>query len=166
MRDGIVVQISRIVRSMAALKRITSLTRALATMTSASRSCLQRASRKTYFTYVNEPSMPIPGKEPCWLKTADEAIEQAELDSGKTYPAKCFFSLFLFSKKKRCSNYDPSLPPHRLTTLQPRSTNKSISPPGLPRSFPSLSFSFSLICKATPIKRGNYYVSFQHRRLI
>lgn len=67
---------------MAALKRITGLTRALATMTSASRPCIQHAARKTFFTYVNEPSMPIPGKEPCWLKTADEAIEQAELDSG------------------------------------------------------------------------------------
>jgi len=67
---------------MAALKRITSLTRALAAMTSASRPCLQHATRKTFFTYVNEPSMPIPGKEPCWVKTADEAIEQAELDSG------------------------------------------------------------------------------------
>ncbi|XP_032675267.1 4-hydroxybutyrate coenzyme A transferase-like isoform X1 [Odontomachus brunneus] len=68
---------------MAALKRITSLTRALATMTSASRPCIQHATRKTYFTYVNEPSMPIPDKGPCWLKTADEAIEQAELDSDQ-----------------------------------------------------------------------------------
>ncbi|KYN17954.1 hypothetical protein ALC57_09735 [Trachymyrmex cornetzi] len=67
---------------MAGFKRITSLTRALATMTFASRPCLQHATRKTFFTYVNEPSMPIPDKEPCWLKTADEAIEQAELDSG------------------------------------------------------------------------------------
>lgn len=72
-------------RSMAALKHITSLTRALATMTSASRSCIQHATRKTYFTYVNEPSMPIPDKEPCWLKTADEAIEQAELDSSNRW---------------------------------------------------------------------------------
>ncbi|XP_011871694.1 PREDICTED: uncharacterized protein LOC105564140 isoform X1 [Vollenhovia emeryi] len=68
---------------MAALKRITSLTRALATMTSASRPCIQRATRKTFFTYVNEPSMPIPSKEPCWVKTADEAIEQAQLDSDQ-----------------------------------------------------------------------------------
>ncbi|KAL6445892.1 hypothetical protein ACFW04_000939 [Cataglyphis niger] len=68
---------------MAALKRITSLSRALATATSASRPCFQLASRKTFFTYVNEPSMPIPGKTPCWLKTADEAIEQAELDSDQ-----------------------------------------------------------------------------------
>ncbi|XP_014485090.1 PREDICTED: 4-hydroxybutyrate coenzyme A transferase-like [Dinoponera quadriceps] len=68
---------------MAALKHITSLSRALATMTSASRPCLQHAARKTYFTYVNEPSMPIPGKDTCWLKTADEAIEQAELDSDQ-----------------------------------------------------------------------------------
>ncbi|EFN64764.1 4-hydroxybutyrate coenzyme A transferase [Camponotus floridanus] len=68
---------------MAALKRITSLTRALATATSTSRPCFHRAAKKTYFTYVNEPSMPIPGKQPCWLKTADEAIEQAELDSDQ-----------------------------------------------------------------------------------
>ncbi|XP_020283620.1 uncharacterized protein LOC109854685 [Pseudomyrmex gracilis] len=70
---------------MAALKRITGLThRALATMTTSSRSWLQdRTTRKTYFTYVNEPSMPIPGKEPCWLKTADEAIEKSELDSDQ-----------------------------------------------------------------------------------
>ncbi|KAG7200876.1 hypothetical protein KM043_003239 [Ampulex compressa] len=68
---------------MAALKRITSLSRALATMTSTSRLCSLQNSRKTYFTYVNEPSMPIIGKEPCWLKTADEAIEQAELDSDQ-----------------------------------------------------------------------------------
>lgn len=70
---------------MAALKRITSLTRALATATSASRPCFHRAAKKTYYTYVNEPSMPIPGKKPCWLKTADEAIEQAELDSGNRW---------------------------------------------------------------------------------
>jgi len=67
---------------MASFKHLTSLTKALATMTFPSRPCLQHATRKTFFTYVNEPSMPIPNKEPCWLKTADEAIEQAELDSG------------------------------------------------------------------------------------
>lgn len=69
---------------MAALKRIITLSKALTTMTAASRPCTLHASKKTYFTYVNEPSMPIPGKQPCWLKTADEAIEQAELDSDQT----------------------------------------------------------------------------------
>ncbi|KAL2730851.1 4-hydroxybutyrate coenzyme A transferase-like [Vespula squamosa] len=69
---------------MAAFKRITSLTKALASMTTSTTriSCLP-AIKKNYFTYVNEPSMPIPGKEPCWLKTADEAIEQASLDSDQ-----------------------------------------------------------------------------------
>ncbi|XP_076630591.1 succinyl-CoA:acetate/propanoyl-CoA:succinate CoA transferase [Colletes latitarsis] len=67
---------------MAALKRIVNLSRTLKTMTATSRPCIQ-ASKKTYFTYVNEPSMPIPDKEPCWLKTVDEAIEQAELDSDQ-----------------------------------------------------------------------------------
>lgn len=71
---------------MAAFKRITGLTKALASMTTSTTriSCLP-AIKKNYFTYVNEPSMPIPGKEPCWLKTADEAIEQACLDSGNDY---------------------------------------------------------------------------------
>ncbi|XP_054015505.1 4-hydroxybutyrate coenzyme A transferase-like isoform X1 [Hylaeus anthracinus] len=68
---------------MAALKGIINLSRTLKTMTSTSRPCCFQMSKKTYFTYVNEPSMPIPGKEPCWLKTADEAIEQAELDSDQ-----------------------------------------------------------------------------------
>lgn len=63
---------------MAALKRMTALTRAL----TASRMIRVHAP-KTYYTYVNEPSMPIPGKEPCWVKTAEEAIENAGLTSGK-----------------------------------------------------------------------------------
>ncbi|XP_014604419.1 PREDICTED: 4-hydroxybutyrate coenzyme A transferase-like [Polistes canadensis] len=69
---------------MAAIKRLTGLTKALTSMTTSTTriSCLP-AIKKNYFTYVNEPSMPIPGKEPCWLKTADEAIEQANLDSDQ-----------------------------------------------------------------------------------
>lgn len=69
---------------MAALKRIINLSKNLKTMTATSRPACFQMSRKTYFTYVNEPSMPIPDKQPCWLKTADEAIEQAELDSGNS----------------------------------------------------------------------------------
>ncbi|XP_029045910.2 4-hydroxybutyrate coenzyme A transferase-like [Osmia bicornis bicornis] len=66
---------------MAALKRIIDLSKSLKTVATTSRpGCLQ-SSKKTYFTYVDEPSMPIPDKQPCWLKTADEAIEKAELDS-------------------------------------------------------------------------------------
>lgn len=67
---------------MAALKRIINLSKSLKTVATASRPCCLRSSKKTYFTYVDEPSMPIPDKSPCWLKTADEAIEKAELDSG------------------------------------------------------------------------------------
>ncbi|KZC05952.1 PREDICTED: 4-hydroxybutyrate coenzyme A transferase-like [Dufourea novaeangliae] len=68
---------------MATLKRIITLSKTLNTLTATSRSCSFQASKKSYFTYVKEPSMPIPGKQPCWLKTADEAIEQAELDSDQ-----------------------------------------------------------------------------------
>ena len=68
---------------MAALKRIINLSRNLKMITVPSRHYSIRTPKKSYFTYVNEPSMPIPGKEPCWLKTADEAIEQAELDSDQ-----------------------------------------------------------------------------------
>lgn len=69
---------------MATLKRITTLTKTLNMLTASSRTSSSVASKKSYFTYVNEPSMPIPGHEPCWLKTADEAIEQAELDSDQS----------------------------------------------------------------------------------
>ncbi|XP_076651330.1 succinyl-CoA:acetate/propanoyl-CoA:succinate CoA transferase [Halictus rubicundus] len=69
---------------MATLKRITTLTKALNTLMASSRTSSFQASKKSYFTYVNEPSMPITDKQPCWLKTADEAIEQAELDSDQS----------------------------------------------------------------------------------
>lgn len=67
---------------MAALKRIVNLSKTLKTITVQSRAYCFEASKKTYFAYRNEPSTPIPGKEPTWVKTADEAIEHAELDSG------------------------------------------------------------------------------------
>ncbi|PBC29839.1 4-hydroxybutyrate coenzyme A transferase isoform X1 [Apis cerana] len=67
---------------MAALKRILNLSKTIKTITSTFRLCVQ-TSKKTYFTYVNEPSMPILDKEPCWVKTADEAIEKANLDSDQ-----------------------------------------------------------------------------------
>lgn len=69
---------------MAALKRILNLSKTIKTITSTFRLCVQ-TSKKTYFTYVNEPSMPILDKEPCWVKTADEAIEKANLDSGNYF---------------------------------------------------------------------------------
>lgn len=69
---------------MAAFKRITGLTRIFMSMTTSNtRICCPSLSKKNYFTYVNEPSMPIPGKQPCWLNTADECIEQAGLDSDQ-----------------------------------------------------------------------------------
>ncbi|CAK9795314.1 4-hydroxybutyrate coenzyme A transferase [Anthophora plagiata] len=68
---------------MAALKRIINLSKCLKTVKTTSRPHCFPMSKKTYFTYVNEPSMPIPDKQPCWLKTADEAIEKAELDSDQ-----------------------------------------------------------------------------------
>ncbi|XP_076677570.1 succinyl-CoA:acetate/propanoyl-CoA:succinate CoA transferase [Andrena cerasifolii] len=68
---------------MAALKRIIDLSRNLKTISVPPRHYNFQTPKKSYFTYVNEPSMLIPGKEPCWLKTADEAIEQAELDSDQ-----------------------------------------------------------------------------------
>ncbi|XP_033324822.1 succinyl-CoA:acetate/propanoyl-CoA:succinate CoA transferase [Megalopta genalis] len=67
---------------MAALKRIAILSKTLNTLTVSSRRCFQ-TTKENYFTHGKEPSMLIPGKQPCWLKTADEAIEQAELDSDQ-----------------------------------------------------------------------------------
>lgn len=68
---------------MASLKRIINLSRSLTPISVPSCHYSFQTPKKSYFTYVNEPSMPIPDKEPCWLKTADEAIEQAELDSDQ-----------------------------------------------------------------------------------
>ncbi|XP_066582090.1 4-hydroxybutyrate coenzyme A transferase [Prorops nasuta] len=68
---------------MATLQRVTSFTRVLAAMSGTTRPACFQASKKTYFTYVNEPSMPIPCKEPCWVKTAEEAIEKAGLQSDQ-----------------------------------------------------------------------------------
>ncbi|XP_033208942.1 4-hydroxybutyrate coenzyme A transferase-like [Belonocnema kinseyi] len=66
---------------MAALKQITSLTKVFKAMTAT------RASRvlasKNFYTYVNEPGMPIPDKEPCWVKTAEEAVQKAGLMSDQ-----------------------------------------------------------------------------------
>jgi hypothetical protein len=70
---------NNLVEVMAALKQITSLPRTLAIITSMSRSCFQYTFRKTY---MNNPSKSVFNKKPVWLKTADEAIEQAQLDSG------------------------------------------------------------------------------------
>lgn len=68
---------------MAALKHIINLSKSLKAVATTSRPCCLQTSKKTYFTYVNELSMPILDKNPCWLKTADEAIEKAELDSDQ-----------------------------------------------------------------------------------
>lgn len=40
------------------------------------------AAARNYFTYTNEPSQPIKGKEPKWT-TSDEAFQ--DLKSGKQY---------------------------------------------------------------------------------
>ena len=79
---------------MAALKQITSLTKVFKVMT-ASRSNGVLAS-KNYYTYSNEPGMPIPDKEPCWVQTAEEAIEKAGLTSGRL-PSICVFYIGIYS---------------------------------------------------------------------
>ncbi|XP_011309287.1 acetyl-CoA hydrolase [Fopius arisanus] len=38
---------------------------------------------RTFYTYVNEPAMPIPDREPCWVKTSEEAVERAGLASNQ-----------------------------------------------------------------------------------
>ncbi|XP_078052945.1 succinyl-CoA:acetate/propanoyl-CoA:succinate CoA transferase isoform X2 [Augochlora pura] len=68
---------------MAALKRIAILSKTLNTLTVSTRTSNFQARTKSYVASVREPSMIITGKQPCWLKTADEAIEQAELDSDQ-----------------------------------------------------------------------------------
>ncbi|XP_012280881.1 uncharacterized protein LOC105699974 [Orussus abietinus] len=35
----------------------------------------------SYYTYLNETSVPLPNKEPCWVKNADEAVAKAGLKS-------------------------------------------------------------------------------------
>lgn len=65
---------------MAALKRMTQLTGGLKALTASNTHRLHLP--KTYYTYVNEPSMLIPDKEPVWVKSAEEAVEQAGLASG------------------------------------------------------------------------------------
>lgn len=65
---------------MAALKRITGLTGRLKALSTSNAHRLHLP--KTYYTYVNEPSMPIPDKEPIWVKSAEEALDQAGLASG------------------------------------------------------------------------------------
>ena len=67
---------------MAALKRMTGLTGSLKALTA---SKTRQHLPKTYYTYVNEPSMPIPNKEPTWVKSAEEAVEQAGLGSGNLH---------------------------------------------------------------------------------
>lgn len=62
------------------LQKMTSLSRALSALKPYRATT---AGAKSYFTYVNEPSMPIPNKEPCWVKTAEEAIESAGLASSE-----------------------------------------------------------------------------------
>lgn len=66
---------------MAALKQISRFSGTLNALSTKRGYRLQDA--KTFYTYVNEPAMPIPGKEPCWVKTSEEAAERAGLASGK-----------------------------------------------------------------------------------
>ena len=60
------------------LQKMTGLARALASLRP-----YRAAGAKSYFTYVNEPSMPIPDKEPCYVQCAEEAIEAAGLTSSE-----------------------------------------------------------------------------------
>lgn len=66
---------------MAAFNRMIKLTEGLKNLTSSHGYRFQAS--KTFYTYVNEPAMPIPDKEPCWVKTSEEAVERAGLASGK-----------------------------------------------------------------------------------
>ncbi|KAK0183077.1 hypothetical protein PV327_001149 [Microctonus hyperodae] len=66
---------------MAALKQMTKLTGTLKALTSTNGYRPQVA--KTFYTYVNEPAMPIPDREPCWVKSSEEAIERAGLSSDQ-----------------------------------------------------------------------------------
>jgi hypothetical protein len=38
---------------------------------------------KSYHSYVKEPTMLIPNKEPCYVDSAEEALESAGLASSK-----------------------------------------------------------------------------------
>lgn len=73
------------VRLAMSLQRMTSLSKALSGLMRPYRATAAVGS-KSYFTYVNEPSMPIPDKEPCWVKSAEEAVEAAGLASSKLNP--------------------------------------------------------------------------------
>lgn len=42
---------------------------------------LQNSGRRTFYTYSNEPTQPLKGKEPQWV-TAEEAFQKS-LKSGK-----------------------------------------------------------------------------------
>ena len=59
---------------------------------------------KSYFTYVNEPGMPIPKKEPCYVKTAEEALNAAGLASSE-YSTMFFFLLSILVNKIKYYNY-------------------------------------------------------------
>lgn len=65
---------------MATLKHIKNLTWNLNAL--AKRNTYGISSSKSFYSYVNEPAMPIPDKEPCWVKTSEEAAERAGLKSG------------------------------------------------------------------------------------
>lgn len=71
---------------MAALKQMTKLTGTLKALTSTNGYRPQAA--KTFYTYVNEPAMPIPDREPCWVKSSEEAMERAGLSSGNEFYMK------------------------------------------------------------------------------
>ncbi|KAH0558094.1 4-hydroxybutyrate coenzyme A transferase [Cotesia glomerata] len=66
---------------MAALNRLIKLSEGFKGLASAHGYRLQAS--KTFYTYVNEPAMPIPDKEPCWVKSSEEAVERAGLASDQ-----------------------------------------------------------------------------------
>ncbi|XP_015112914.1 uncharacterized protein LOC107038372 [Diachasma alloeum] len=66
---------------MASLRRVTGLTGGIKGLTRSHG--YRQHLPKTFYTYVNEPAMPIPEREPCWVKTAEEAVERAGLASNQ-----------------------------------------------------------------------------------
>lgn len=71
---------------MSSLQKMTSLTRALAALRPYRVQATACSSSNGYHTYVNEPAMPIPDKEPRWVKSAEEACDAAGLASSEYIP--------------------------------------------------------------------------------
>ena len=79
---------------MSSLQKMTGLTRALKNLRPYRPAAASVGTSKSYFTYVNEPAMPIPNKEPTWVKSAEEAVEAAGLASSEYYNIETDFNPF------------------------------------------------------------------------